>query len=126
MADTGEINNDYLPEPTLGVFTLEIAAPGGSSASWRPFPTQELPLAEYASRIIERFEFKAEVIELTADRDPDASRPGLILIDPRFMTTPGGAGRTCSGNGATARMDTADAHRREARRLRHRDSSQPG
>jgi FxsC-like protein len=90
MADTGEMNSDYLTDPRLGVFTIEIAAPGGSSADWRPFPAQELPLADCASQIIERFDFKAEVIELSADRDPDASRPGLILIDPRFMTTPGG------------------------------------
>jgi hypothetical protein len=90
MADTGEINSDYPPEPPLGVFTIEIAAPGGSTGSWRPFPAQELPLAENTSEIIERFDFKAEVIELITDRDPDASRPGLILIDPRFMTTPRG------------------------------------
>jgi hypothetical protein len=89
MSDTGEINSDYPPEAPLGVFTIEIAAPGGSSANWRPFPAQELPLAECASQIIERFDFKAEVIELTADRDPEA-RPGLILIDPRFMTMPRG------------------------------------
>lgn len=90
MTDTGDINSDYPPEAPLGVFTVEIAAPGGSSANWRPFPAQEQPLAECASRIIERFEFKAEVIELTADHDPDTCRPGLILIDPRFMTMPGG------------------------------------
>jgi hypothetical protein len=90
MADTGEMNSDYLPEPRLGVFTIEIAAPGGSSASWRPFPGQELPLAECASQIVDRFRFKPEVIELTVDRNPDTSRPGLILIDPWFMTIPGG------------------------------------
>jgi FxsC-like protein len=84
------MNGDYMPEPPLGVFTVEIAAPAGSSADWRPFPMQELPLAEYARQIIERFDFKAEVIELTAERDPDTSRPGIILIDPRLMTIPGG------------------------------------
>ena len=90
MADIDEIKSDFLPEPPLGIFTIEIAAPGGSSANWRPFPEQELPLAECASKIVERFDFKAEVIELTADHDADTSRPGLILIDPRFMTTPDG------------------------------------
>lgn len=90
MTDTSEISSDYLPEPPLGVFTVEIATPGGSGVGWRPFPAQELPLAEYARQIVERFDFKAEVIELTADRDPDTSRPGIILIDPRFMTVPGG------------------------------------
>lgn len=90
MAGTSEMNSDYLPELPLGIFTVEIAAPGGSSADWRPFPEQELPLAEYASQIVERFEFKAEVIELTADRDVDTSRPGIILIDPLFMAMPGG------------------------------------
>jgi FxsC-like protein len=84
------MNSGYLPEPPLGIFTVEIAAPGGSSADWRPFPGQELPLAEYARQIVERFDLKAEVIELTTDRDPDTSRPGIILIDPRFVTIPGG------------------------------------
>jgi len=85
-----ELNSDYLPEPPLGVFTVEIAAPGGTSADWRPFPGQELPLAEYARQIVERFDLKAEVIDLTADRDPDTSRPGMIVIDPGLMSAPGG------------------------------------
>jgi len=89
MTGTSEMNN-YLPEPPLGIFTIEVAAPGGSSVGWRPFSAQELPLAEYARQIVERFDFKAEVIELIADRDPDTSRPGIILIDPRFITIPGG------------------------------------
>jgi FxsC-like protein len=84
------MNSNYPTELPLGVFTVEIAAPGGSSADWRPFPAQELPLAEYARQIVERFDFKAEVIELTADRDLDTSRPGIILIDPQFITVPGG------------------------------------
>ena len=91
MTGTGEMDGSYyLPEPPLGVFTVEIATPGGSSADWRPFPVQELSLAEYAGRIVERLSFKAEVIELVTDRDPDTSRPGLILIDPRFMAISGG------------------------------------
>jgi len=90
MTGASEMTSDYLIEPPLGVFTLEIAAPGGSSADWRPFPTQELPLAEYARQIVERFDFKAEVIELAVNRDLGISRPGIILIDPRFMTIPDG------------------------------------
>jgi len=90
MAGASEMNSSYLPEPPLGVFTVEIATPGGSSADWRPFPEQELPLAEYARQIVERLDLKAEVIELTADRDLDTSRPGIVLIDPRFMTVPDG------------------------------------
>lgn len=90
MTGTSEMNSDYLPEPPLGVFTVEIAAPGGSGADWRPFPERELPLAEYARQIVERFDLKAEVIELTADRDLDTSRPGIILVDPRFVAIPGG------------------------------------
>src|ERR1700759_859283 len=89
MTNASVINGDYVPEPPLGVFTVEIATPG-SSADWRPFPPQELPLSEYARRIVERFEFKAEVVELSAHRDRDAGRPGLILIDPRFLTISGG------------------------------------
>jgi hypothetical protein len=90
MTGTSGMDSGYVPEPPVGVFTIEIAAPGGSSADWRPFPAQELPLAEYARQIVERFDLKAEVIELTADHDLDTSRPGLILIDPRFVTIPGG------------------------------------
>jgi FxsC-like protein len=90
MTGTSEMNSGYLPEPPLGVFTVAIAAPGGSSADWRPFPAQELSLAEYARQIIERLDLKAEVIELAASRDPDTSRPGIILVDPRFMAVPGG------------------------------------
>jgi FxsC-like protein len=90
MTGTSEIDSDYVPEPPLGVFTVEIATPGGSSADWRPFATQELPLAEYARQIVERFDLKAEVIELATDRDSDTSRPGIILLDPRFVTIPGG------------------------------------
>jgi hypothetical protein len=85
-----QMSRDYPPEPPLSVFTLEIATPGGSSADWRAFPEQERPLAEYARQVAERFDFKAEVIELTADRDPDSSRPGIILINPRFMTIQAG------------------------------------
>jgi len=90
MASASEMNSNFLPESPLGVFTVEVAMPGGAGADWRPFPAQELPLAEYARQIIERFDFKAEIIELAADHDPDISRPGIILIDPRFMTMPGG------------------------------------
>jgi hypothetical protein len=90
MTGMSEIDNDYVPEPPLGVFTIEIAAPGGSSADWRPFLAQEAPLAECARQIVERFDLKAEVIELTTDRELDISRPGIILIDPRFMASPGG------------------------------------
>jgi hypothetical protein len=90
VTGTDEMNNDYLPEPPLAVFTIEIAAPGGSSTDWRLSASQELPLAECARQIVERFDFKAEVIELKGDRDIDTSRPGIILIDPRFMTLEGG------------------------------------
>jgi FxsC-like protein len=90
MAGASEMNSSSEPGPPLGVFTIEIATPGGSSADWRPFSDLELPLAEYARQVVERFDLKAEVIELAADRDRHATRPGIVLIDPRFMTVPGG------------------------------------
>ncbi len=90
MTGASEMNSGYLREPPLGVFTIEIATPGGSSAGWHPFPGQELPLAEYARQVVERFDLGAEVIELAAVRALDTSRPGIVLIDPRFMTVPGG------------------------------------
>lgn len=90
MAGVSEMNSSYQPGPPLGVFTIEIATPGGSGADWRPFPELEQSLAEHARQIVERFDLKAEVIDLTTDRDQRTSRPGIVLIDPRFMTVPQG------------------------------------
>jgi hypothetical protein len=47
-------------------------------------------VAEYARQAAERFDFKVEVTELTPDCHPETSKPGIILIDPRFLTVQGG------------------------------------
>ena len=71
----------------LPVFSIEIAAPTTAATvpasgepdaptarpprTWRPFPGQELPLAEYARQIIRRFDFDARVSEF----GNEATRP---------------------------------------------------
>jgi FxsC-like protein len=83
----------------LSVFTIETAAPtvntvvpehgpggyGQSSTDWRPFPQQELPLAEYARQVVERLDFKAEVSGISMVRDPRTRKPGIIVIDPWIL-----------------------------------------
>jgi FxsC-like protein len=91
----------------LPVFSIEIAAPttadapapalanalqitdlqtyGDTPEDWRPFPGQELPLAEYARQLIRRFDFEARVEDFGAETDPAGRRPGIIVIDPAFI-----------------------------------------
>ncbi len=38
MRGTSEMNNDYLPEPPLGVFTVEIATPAAAAPTGAHFP----------------------------------------------------------------------------------------
>jgi FxsC-like protein len=87
------------PQPPLGVFAIETAAltaqtvPAGhdprgygeTSADWRPFPGQRVSLAQQVRQVAERRDFKAEVSGIKSVRDPDTSRPGIILIDPWFI-----------------------------------------
>ena len=82
--------------PPLGVFFIEVAAPtahdvpaghdpgsyGESSADWRPFPSQTIPVAEYARQAVEEFGYKAEVSGINRIPNPRPRRPGIILIDP--------------------------------------------
>lgn len=95
VPDIDEMQSVFTPQSRLSVFAIETAAPtagtvvrdggprryGATSTLWRPFPYQELPLAEYARQVAERFDFDARVSEITP-RDPQARRPGIILIDP--------------------------------------------
>ena len=85
----------------LPVFNVAVAAPtvasaprgrdlrayGETAAQWRPFPGQELPLAEYARQLIERFDFDVRV---GAGEDLAARRPGIIVIDPAFIADEAG------------------------------------
>jgi FxsC-like protein len=99
VPDINEMKSVFTPQSRLSVFTIETAAPtsatvvkgrspltyGASSTQWRPFPRQELPLAEYARQVAERFDFEAQVSEIERHRDPQSRRPGIILIDPWFI-----------------------------------------
>jgi len=96
VPDIDDMKSEFTVGPPLSVFTIEIAAPtvrtvpaggdpgsyGESSVEWRPFPSQDLPLAEYARQAVERRDFKAEVTGIRAADDPGTRRPGIILIDP--------------------------------------------
>jgi FxsC-like protein len=80
--DIDKMESAFMPESHLAVFGIETAA---SSIKWRPFPQQELSLAEYAKQVAERLDFKAEVSGVKAVRDQGQPRPGIILIDPWFI-----------------------------------------
>jgi hypothetical protein len=73
----------FSPGAPLATFSIEVAAP--KAAKWCPFPGQELPLAEYAREIVERFDFDARVSEVNAEAGAARRRPGIIVIDPEFI-----------------------------------------
>jgi FxsC-like protein len=104
VQDIDEMTSPFSPDSRLAVFSIETAAPttstvaaghdpsgyGEDSADWRPFPRQELPLAEYARQVAERLDFRAEVSGIMAVRDKSVRRPGIILIDPWFVADDNG------------------------------------
>jgi FxsC-like protein len=99
VPDIDKVESEFRPKAQLAVFAVKVAAPttrtvasdhdpsgyGASSPDWRPFPQQELPLAEYAKQVVERFDFKVHVSGIEAVGDKDTRRPGIILIDPWFI-----------------------------------------
>lgn len=99
VPDIASAASGFSPGAPLANFDVEIAAPtaatvpvgsslgryGDTALVWRPFPGQELPLAEYARQIIERFDFQATVSEVEITRD--RHRPGIIIIDPVLAAT---------------------------------------
>jgi FxsC-like protein len=104
VPDIDQVKSEFLPRVQLSAFFIETAAPtvstlalgrdpggyGESSTLWRPFSGQELPLAEDAARVAERFDFKAQISELKTVPDPLTRRPGIILIDPWFVADESG------------------------------------
>jgi FxsC-like protein len=104
VPDIDEMKSAPMPSPPLCVFTVETAAPttrtvvaghdrqgyGERSTDWRPFPHQDLSLAECVSQIVEQFDFKAEISEISTARDPRTRKPGIILIDPWFIADENG------------------------------------
>jgi FxsC-like protein len=103
VGDIEDAPSAFPADRPLPVFSIEIAAPttagapadasqitdlptyGDTPEDWRPFPGQELPLAEYARQLIRRFDFEARVEDFGAEADPAGRRPGIIVIDPAFI-----------------------------------------
>ena len=107
VGDIEKAPSAFPADRPLPVFSIEIAAPttadapapalanalqitdlqtyGDTPEDWRPFPGQELPLAEYARQLIRRFDFEARVEDFGAEADPAGRRPGIIVIDPAFI-----------------------------------------
>jgi FxsC-like protein len=71
----------------LSSFLIEVAAPE-TPGQWRPFPGQELALAEYARHVVERFNFAPDVAALRPIGEPGEGLPGIIIIDPEYIADP--------------------------------------
>jgi FxsC-like protein len=100
VGDIEKAQSAFPADRRLPVFNIEVAVPaaaaGGSQGrdlqaygdapeEWRPFPGQELPLAEYARQLIRRFDFDVRVTALGTDANLSRRRPGIIVIDPAFI-----------------------------------------
>lgn len=99
VGDIEEAPSEFPADRPLPVFSIEVAAPtaanapesrdprcyGESPEQWRPFPGQELALAEYARQLTERFDFDVRVDQVRQATDPGPRRPGIIVIDPAFI-----------------------------------------
>lgn len=105
VGDIEKAASAFSADRALPVFSIEIAAltaanapasvdphvHGDTAKEWRPFPGQELPLAEYARQLIRRFDFDVRVASFGvgeaqgAGDDQLARRPGIIVIDPAFV-----------------------------------------
>jgi FxsC-like protein len=60
---------------------------GDSADKWRPYPNdQELSLADYAQLLAEQMDFAVLVASLTKPGDRLTSRPGVLIIDPWFIS----------------------------------------
>jgi FxsC-like protein len=95
----------------LGNFDILVAAPtlssvppgrspenyGTARADWRPFPGQQLPLAEYARQTAQRLDFQVDILPAGPAADPARRDAGLLLIDPWFLD---GQGSADEGRGA--------------------------
>ena len=114
VSDIDDMKDVFPPASPLAVFavetaTLTVAPPvvgHGSRSSvkgddeWRPFPEQELSLAQYARQVVERFDFQAEVSAIRTVGDPHTRRPGIILIDPWFIADDDGRSRWSPPSGS--------------------------
>jgi FxsC-like protein len=99
VPDIDKATSPFQPEAPLAVFALAVAAPTRSSApldenpacygdrrtDWRPFPGQELSLAEYARLVARRLDVGVNFTSLRKSCDAAAGKPGIVLIDPWFI-----------------------------------------
>jgi FxsC-like protein len=105
VRDLDDMDNPFAPKPHRTVFVIETMAPtastvaaerdphvyGERSSDWRPFPEQEISLADYAGQVAKQLGFKPEVAGVRKVRRPDTRRrPGIILIDPWFVADDSG------------------------------------
>jgi len=105
--DVDEVASPFVPGPHGAVFVIETAVPtastvaaerdshgyGERSSDWRPFPDQELSLADYAKQVAKQLGFRPEVAEIGAVKKTTGSgtrRPGIILIDPWLVANDSG------------------------------------
>lgn len=104
VPDIDKMKSAFAPRSPLAVFSIETAALtanaevkghsltpyGASSILWRPFPGQQLPLAEYARQVAVRFDFDTKIGDIAPISSPQARKPGIILIDPWLLATKDG------------------------------------
>jgi len=100
VPDIERVKSQFRPKARLAIFDVRVAAPtlrtvpsgrdphhyGGNSTEWRPYPRQKLSLAEYAKQIAERLDFHVELAGIERTGDPATPNPGIILIDPWFIS----------------------------------------
>ncbi len=79
---------------------------------WRPFPEQQLSLAEYARLVSERFDFDVRVTELGLAGDLAGRRPGIIVIDPSFIATEAGRAALAAAAAKLPRLGAPAGRRR--------------
>jgi hypothetical protein len=84
VPDIERVGSAFSAGAPLATFRIEVAAP--TAAKWRPFPGQDVPLAEYARQVAERFDFDARVSEVAPGDGTAGRRPGIIVIDPEFIS----------------------------------------
>jgi FxsC-like protein len=101
VGDVAKARSEFPASRPLPVFNVEIFAPtsesappgrdprayGATPAQWRPFPVQQVTLAEHARQLIEPFDFDVRVGAATGVA---ARRPGIIMIDPTFIAEDAG------------------------------------
>lgn len=101
VGDVAKTPSEFPASRPLPVFNVDIIAPtsasappgrdprsyGATPAQWRPFPVQQVSLAEHARQLIEQFDFDVRVGAATG---PVARRPGIIMIDPAFIADKAG------------------------------------